>query len=412
MSRVVVQLACFLPLLSEPTAPPKGSGDGPKQAAVAESGDLITLKDGRVLVGVVLDGSVRTGIRLILRRDELQREAPELADRWAKIESARTAEARRLRRTRLEAWRVARPGDDRISRWIDDQLRAEGPVRSAPPLLTVMTLRSTEIRSVSRAPSTRTLALQTAWAAGVRDPERLSFEELQAAVESRGFLLDGNPVELSGLLPLEPETDVEWLGRRGATEIANDPGLRFIRFGSIVMPEPAAGAAPDPTALAGVFSDTVRRLVEDAPVQDPLLAALRSVEARGRVGAVVTETEVSHDGRSVRATCTLWLRGRQGWFQGVRRVARTSSDDIPAGEGAQLEQDPRVASVFGMIDSIAPGAVAPEMKRKALAAGAATQRALSEARGRLERDLARLDLMAAADETPGRPILEPRAATR
>ena len=49
------------------------------------------------------------------------------------------------------------------------------------------------------------------------------------------------PANLDALLPLSTEPESAWLIRRAATEVTHDPGLRFLRYAGVVMPEPTPG---------------------------------------------------------------------------------------------------------------------------------------------------------------------------
>ena len=63
-------------------------------------------------------------------------------------------------------------------------------------------------------------------------------DDLKDALEGRGFAPEGEHTpSLSGLLPLLPEPDLQWLARRAATELAVDPDLRFLRYQGMILPD-------------------------------------------------------------------------------------------------------------------------------------------------------------------------------
>ena len=187
------------------------------------------------------------------------------------------------------------------------------------------------------------------------------------------------------------ETDDQWSLRRAATEATNDDGLRFIRYGNVMLPEPVPGQAIDPKEAAVLLQDTVRDLL-GGTTTDPLAARLQSVAATGHVGGMVTRLEIAPDFGSVTVESALYVRTANGWTRGPWRAGTIRTGDFAPGAAEAVADDPQIKAAFGMIDSIAPGMVTPEMKRKSLDVGATTKRALGLARSALNRDLSALAL--------------------
>ena len=84
------------------------------------------------------------------------------------------------------------------------------------------------------------------WLCGLPEPESMTVDDLKTSLEARGYAVDAAaknpPASLDRLLPLAPEPELRWLGRRAATELAVDPDLRFIRFQDTVFPDPGPGS--------------------------------------------------------------------------------------------------------------------------------------------------------------------------
>ncbi len=96
------------------------------------------------------------------------------------------------------------------------------------------------------------------------------------------------------------------------------------------------------------------------------------------MGALTTREEIGPDFAAVRVTLTLYVRTGDRWAAAGNRSATVRSADA-AGGGDDLARDPQVAAVFQVFESIGFG-VAPEVKQRALNLGAATRKALGQAR--------------------------------
>ncbi len=233
-------------------------------------------------------------------------------------------------------------------------------------------------------------ALRYGWILGFNDPETTPLADLKDSISARGMTTAGNePIPLDSLLPPAAETDDRWALRRAATEALNDEGLRFVRHGNVVLPEPVPGQPVDPAQAAAVLQETIREVLGGSTT-DPLPARLQGVAAKGRVGAIVTRMELSPDLDGVTVESALFFRTGNGWTRGPWRAGTLRVGDVTPGAAEAVADDPQVKAAFGLVDSIAPGMITPQMKQKGLDVGATTKRALSMARSALSRDLAAL----------------------
>jgi hypothetical protein len=361
--------------------------------------DSVTLRDGQVARGEVVEPGPRGSMSLIVRREWAKTHLKDWEDRWEAAEAPHAARALAQRRERLESWKRERSRhapegpDDRISSWIDreiERLRDAGPASKSPLLL--VKLNRGDARSVSRAPKGLTRLIRLGWTSGFADPETLSVADLKNALEGRGFdLTSTRPVSIDALLPLQPESDAAWLVRRAATEVSFDSGLRFVRHAGLVLPEPASGQPLAPgTGLMAISA--LKDLLGDNPV-DPLTARLREVSARGKVGAVVTKLDVAPDFATVSVEMTLWVRqAGERWIAAGSRSARVRPDELAPDAGNDLADDPQVALAFQAIEAIGLGSIPRDLKQRSLNIGAATRRALGQARTLAEADLSTLAL--------------------
>jgi hypothetical protein len=362
----------------------------------APAADHVTLRDGVVVPGIITQVSPRGGPTLIVERAWARANAPKWLESWERAEAPSTLAATKQRRKRLDAWAAERRSagpDDAISGWLEAQRTRAEDSSIKSPLLVVKVLRG-DVRAMARAPIASTRLLKLAWSSNIPDAASLDADELKQALEGRGVSATrmAEP-DLSALLPPQAESDAEWLARRAATEVANDGGLRYLRHGDIMLPEPAAGEMPSPLEGLSAVTGGLKSLLSDVAPVDPLPAKLREAEARGRVGVLVTRLDVAPDYSGVQVQTTLWARvGPENWRQVASRQATARPGAQGAGDGLDLLADPQIKAVFGLVESLNLGAIPDDLKRTSLGIGSATRQALGLARAEIQVDLDRLAL--------------------
>ena len=384
---VVGSLLVSLALLS-------GRQDPPSAPQTATSAETITFRDGKVLLGQVIETADRRGPLVVLaRRAWVEANLPNQAAHWEKAEAGTTRQAEHQRLERLKAWRRTRPAqseaNDPITPWLDAriaQLAAPGRAETKSPLMVVRVGRNT-IRGLDRQPRDTERLLRLGWTMGLADPETMPLEDLRRGLEDRGFAATSEiPVAVDDLLPIPLETEEQWTIRRAATELNNLPGGRFLLFAGQVMSEPRPGEPPPANAALGALTSTLQDLLgEGGEKQDPLQPKLRELAGQGRVGAVVTGMEMAPDMSNTTVTTTLWVSpgGNRAWVPEIQRTSTVRPGDLPANAGAGLADDPQVKSALNIVATLGLGEIPPELKQRSLNMGFATQKALNDARGAL-----------------------------
>ena len=169
--------------------------------------------------------------------------------------------------------------------------------------------------------------------------------------------------------------ELRWLARRAATELAIDPDLRFVRFQDTIVPDPGAGQPLGAMGLSTAVSELKRLLdLDPGPQTDPLTDKLKTVGARGRIGAAVTRLEIQPDMSNVTVESTLWVREGQQWLLFGSRNATVRPDDLGQEAGKELAEDPQIKGAFQIAELLGLGAVPADVKQRSLRIGAATQR--------------------------------------
>jgi hypothetical protein len=396
-------LLLSLELISQPRAP--------APAAPETAADVITLRDGSIILGQVAEPATRGPLVIYLRRAWAEANLPPRAKRWEAAEGPELRKAYQMRRERLAAWRSERvkdagePGADRIGQWLDQQLERADPAGERDPPrapLMVVTLDRAEIKSIVRRPRGSARMLRQGWLSGFPEVETMKLADLKDALAGRGFAGGTDEaVPLDPLLPIRPETEQQWLTRRAATEVVNDTGVRFIQIANVLVPEPNPGQPLTMDTALAMASNLVP-LLGDKPV-DPLEAQLRAVADRGRVGVMLTQQQTSPTLDAVAINISLWVRNGQRWSKAGARSASVRTSALRPGDADDLGRDPQLAGVFQIFESVGFG-FPPEVKQQSLKIGAATRKALGTARTAFTERLAAMALPlepGAADKAKG-----------
>lgn len=381
----------------------------PAPQTTSSAADRVTLKDGAVLLGNVINPSDRGKLVMVVRRAWAKRHHPEKTQAWEAAEAPWFARALAERRTRLAAWREERAaglnvqGDrarsDALLKLLDAELDRLARLEAEPklPPLLMIGIDRRDITKVERQPPANLSLLRMGWRARFEDVEELDRGELARALEARNFDVRANesPVAIDDLLPIPIESDADWRLKRAATEVKTDRSVWFVRHGDALIADDGGGDALGPGALAGLgnLNSLLRELTGAPAPPDPLLMKLPQLAEKGQIGALVTTLEIAADLSGVKVTSELWVNigpGTNAWRSAGTRSARVRTDDLAVNAAANLAANPQVDGIFRAVEGLGLGELSPEIKQRALAIGAATQQALAQVRELASADLDRL----------------------
>ena len=331
--------------------------------------DRIVLRDDKKLLGQVEESSNNGTLLILARREMVRKTLPNWATKWEEAEKDANAMAVQQRRERLAGWRRERPPEsapgDRITAWLDRELaQSAGPV--APSTLMVIRLDRDDVSAVERRTDVAAQALRAAWVLGLADPETTPLSTLKDSIEGRGMILaNDNPIAVDRLLPPFAERSDHWLLRRAATEVLYDDGLRFIGFGSNILPEPVPGQPLDPATGVTLVESTIRDVL-GVGRPDSLHLRMAAVAARGRAGMILTRIVIAPDLSSASAESTLYFYNGSNWDRALWRSQSLEVGTVPPVVVSMVAADPQVKAVMNLIDSIGAGFVSPVMKERGL----------------------------------------------
>jgi len=359
-------------------------------AAEVPVADSLTLRDGTVVAGLVVEPAPKGKVLFLVRRALAEAKAPEWQKRWAAAEAASSAKAREQRLARLKAWRRERKveGADEVAAWLDAEIPRVEAGGGGPSALMLLAVPRADVRKLDRRPAALGKLLRRGWLVKFAEPERMEPAELASALEGRGYLATAAETpSVDNLLPTPSEPDETWRLRRAATEVAAEPGLRYIRHLGLVLPE--SSGMDGPGAQAAVAGSALKALIGGEGA-DPMEAKAREAGDRGRTGLVVTRLEIAEDLSAVKVESSLWVKaGPERWQPALSRASTVRPDALHEDEGKALADDPQVQAAFKVVEGL--GNVSPEMARRSLKVGAATRRAMGEAREALRKDLSALE---------------------
>ena len=360
--------------------------------------DAVTLRDGSVVLGAMVEPESRGPVVMIVRRAWAEAKLPGRAKAWGAEADRHVDQALSERRERLLVWKRYRkipptppdPGIDPVADWIEAGLaKTAGPRVAGEWPLMMIHLDRAEVASSIRKPEASNRLLRYGWMSRLSEVETMEPKFLVEALEDRGFLTDTDRnVELESLVEPHPVPETRWFERRAATELSLYSHRRLLRYrnflaDSIFQTENVAPSMND--AMRAVMFREMRGL----PMVDTIPSRLKYLAGTGQCGTEELRLELTHDLSAVRVESSIWARGADDqWSEIVHRADVVRVADIPAELPGQADPPSKGDLDLEVFEVIAFRTLPAESQRHRPRLKSAARKALNLAHVALGREIA------------------------
>jgi hypothetical protein len=361
--------------------------EAPKGSSAA---DVIELRDGSSLLGQVYEPAPLGGLVVLVRRDWAQANLPAWLKVWQREEVPLVRQARHERKLRLTEWRDELDDGGPLRSWVGREIVKLSTLRVPRTPLMGARLKRADVRSVMRQPIEVGRLLRLGWLAEIDNVETKPVLELKDELDRRKLLRPTDRGRVDGLLPLYPESADRWRTRRAATEVALDPGLRFVQFRDFLIPE--AGPNNPPPRTTTELLDSPEGLGGFGSIQavtpfDAIQERLGDAADQGAVGSIVSRLVFSVDSDRADTESTLWVRQSGGRWSPTFSHKGTATVDEPEDAGPTPAEATPIRSLLLVLEGVAATPSSPEVSERRQEIGATAQRALGRARAALQAEL-------------------------
>ena len=361
--------------------------------------DIALLKGGVELRGTVLSHNAHE-LKLVVQRDWLAANQPEMAQTLSDESIAQAAAAREELLKRITIWQAERQADTRLVAVLKQQRRRlEKPAPQVPEpasQFVVVTLPAQRIRKVySTSDNSRQLAM-VAWQLRLPRVEDSAFGPLKTTVTALVPDWPTMKVDLADRLPTgEPQSADEWAARQAIFEYEYRQRLDFQGTGNLIVrvgegaEKPNLGELLAETAadslqgelsglgLEGLGIDLGPAQKSEKPAaadwQQTAIAEAKTLDSRG---FCVTRVPKITGAGPATVTVSFFIRLSSGDYRMIwTHESTTDPSTIPEKDLASIEQDPQVQEILKVARALSIGPDATQAVRF----GAAVQASLGEA---------------------------------
>jgi hypothetical protein len=209
--------------------------------------------------------------------------------------------------------------------------------------------------------------------------EEQSAAALVAALKAKGIDAAVVQPDLSGRVPMEPESDRQWAARRALVEYAYLSKPHFQGTGNMLVRADSSAERPAMAELIGkMLSDQLNSATSDRS-ERAVPDALRAVAAEGLIGARITRVEQGE--RLVKVNSQFFARMPDDSWQAVWQHAQQADATIARPQlEARVAQDPQLGPAINVLKGLGLSG-AQDLGGVALRRGAATMEALDGPKG-------------------------------
>jgi hypothetical protein len=371
---------------------------GPASARHAQVAvDLVTLKSGRTLRGVIVRVSPDGSLVMAVSRDWLHKANPELLGRHQETEAATRKTALEQLRDRIKRSAVGVADDSRLGAFLRSEAKRverllDDPNPPDQPRFVWLDLTKKEIGRIKPASKDNRRISGWSWSEGLPNVETRDARDLARDLQRRGIHSDRPLPDLSDQFPIRTQDEREWSARLALIVYALNKPLEFQGTGEQLIPidrsANAQNAAPLISKLLGtqvntLFKDLLgdpRSLTPNAAANtapnraasDDWLKTARIEAERQRLRAFrATRVDLNLSGEQAAVDSVFAVRLDNGNWQTIWS-AHESGDAAKQRPEVEttIADDPQVKSALASLKAL--GVPADDQIRRAIRYGAAT----------------------------------------
>ena len=406
--------AVVLPLLGAQAA-----RDSKRELPVTQRAvDVVSLKSGERLLGVILAEPRGGGLKILVRREWLRANLPAFYRELDREGAARERATLEQLRERVGLWQERRQEPKTLAVFLDlelkrieEQLRMVGkvPPEDAPDLLVIDVSAGQLLRHYAQPPDRRQI-LALAWEHRLANPEDKTAIALSRELESGGVDVATALPDLSDRVAVCAQDDREWAARVALTEYAYLRKPHFQGTGDLLLRADEEADRPDASVvLTKLLQEQLAGLVDPAKTKTrsskPDEAALKTAASADFTGVRITQLEQDLTSPRVVVQDRLLARMPDGSWRAIwqHREAADTAKARPDADDA-IAADPQIAKALDLLKQLG---LDPDRNAIGLALrhGAATKEAQQAAEQRFEEFLRHVTRSLDA------PVLWPKDAT-
>ena len=359
----------------------------PKPAGVGHPAvDVVTLKSGRSLRGVVASQEPNGSVTMVVSREWLGSANPTLLETALKENQDGQRSSWTQARDRIvERQKTPIDSPNLVFFLKQEKERVDQKLadRNLPEIdFLWLDVRHETIAKIARATPDRQKIALLGWNEHLPHVETRDASSLEKELTNRGVKLEVAPVDLSDRIPPRPQSDEEWAARMAIVEYSLAEPLDFQGMGDVLARtregEPANLGEVLPKILQQQLGSVFKDLINDGRPQQKLkgdsewlAGAIRQAEREKLHGFRVTRLDIDPNAMRVTVETRFVAKLAESRWRTVWQATETGDGTKPRPQAeARIEQDPQLKTAVDALKSL--GLAEGDMLKQAIRIGAAT----------------------------------------
>ncbi len=359
----------------------------PKPAGVGHPAvDVVTLKSGRSLRGVVASQEPNGSVTMVVSREWLGSANPTLLETALKENQDGQRSSWTQARDRIvERQKTPIDSPNLVFFLKQEKERVDQKLadRNLPEIdFLWLDVRHETIAKIARATPDRQKIALLGWNEHLPHVETRDASSLEKELTNRGVKLEVAPVDLSDRIPPRPQSDEEWAARMAIVEYSLAEPLDFQGMGDVLARtregEPANLGDVLPKILQQQLGSVFKDLINDGRPQQKLkgdsewlAGAIRQAEREKLHGFRVTRLDIDPNAMRVTVETRFVAKLAESRWRTVWQATETGDGTKPRPQAeARIEQDPQLKTAVDTLKSL--GLAEGDMLKQAIRIGAAT----------------------------------------